>query len=116
MKNVLGYKLQLCSSNPLTGYMRDGYCKVNNNDNGTHIVCAIVTKEFLEFTYKKGNDLITPRYNFPGLKSGDRWCLCVLRWIEAYNNKVAPFIDLNCTSENILKYVPHDILLKYGIK
>lgn len=115
MKNVFGSKLQLCSSNPLTGYTRDGYCKTNKNDYGTHIVCAVVTKDFLEFTYKKGNDLITPRNNFPGLKPGDKWCLCVLRWIEAYNNGVAPFIDLNGTSENVLNYVPYNILYKYKI-
>ena len=115
MRNVLGTQLEVCSLNPLTGFKRDGFCKTDKNDHGTHIVCAIVTKKFLDFTYKKGNDLITPRGNFPGLKPGDRWCLCVIRWIEAYNNGVAPFIDLKCTSENVLKYVPYNILVKYKI-
>lgn len=114
MKNILGKKLQLCSKNPLTGFMRDGFCKTDKNDHGTHIVCAIVTQKFLDFTYKKGNDLITPRDNFRGLKPGDKWCLCVMRWIEAYNYGVAPFIDLNSTSENVLKYVPYDILIKFS--
>ena len=115
MKNILGKKLQLCSKNPLTGFMRDGFCKTDKNDHGTHIVCAVVTKKFLDFTYRKGNDLITPRGNFPGLKPGDKWCLCVMRWIEAYNYGVAPYIDLNCTNENVLKYVQYDILIKYKI-
>ena len=84
-------------------------------DRGTHIVCAVVTKDFLKFTYSKGNDLITPRNGFPGLKPGDRWCLCVLRWIEAYNNGVAPLIDLQCTQYNVLNYVSLDILVKYSI-
>lgn len=113
MTNVLGKKLKLCNSNPLTGYLRNGYCQANKNDQGTHIVCAILTKEFLNFTYKKGNDLITPRNGFPGLKPGDKWCLCVLRWLEAYNNGVAPFIDLECTNKNILEYIPFNILLQY---
>ena len=83
--NVFGNDLKICGRNPLTGYTRTGYCSLDKYDSGTHIVCAIVTKDFLNFTYKKGNDLTTPRNGFPGLKPGDRWCLCVLRWIEAYN-------------------------------
>jgi len=75
MTNVLGRKLKLCGLDPLTGYSRDGYCKVDMYDHGTHIVCAIVTKDFLNFTYSKGNDLITPRDGFQGLKPSDRWCL-----------------------------------------
>ena len=76
-------------------------------DKGSHLVCAIVTKEFLDFTYNQGNDLISPRN---GLKPGDRWCLCVLRWIEAYKNGVAPLVDLECTH-----YINLDILLRYAI-
>ena len=113
--NVLGKKLKLCGLNPLTGYARNGYCNLDMYDRGTHIVCAIVTKDFLEFTYNKGNDLITPRNGFPGLKPGDRWCLCVLRWVEAYNNGVAPLVDLKCTQYEVLKYVPLDILVQYSI-
>lgn len=113
--NVFGQKLKICGRTPMTGYLRNGYCNIDIYDRGTHIVCAVVTKKFLDFTYSKGNDLITPRNGFPGLKPGDRWCLCVLRWIEAYNNGVAPKIDLECTEYNVLKYVSLDILLKYSI-
>jgi uncharacterized protein (DUF2237 family) len=113
--NVLGKKLKLCGLNPLTGYDRNGYCSLNMYDTGTHIVCAIVTKKFLDFTYTKGNNLISPRNGFPGLKPGDRWCLCVLRWIEAYKNGAAPLVDLESTHYDVLKYVHLDILKKYAI-
>ena len=113
--NVFDKKIKKCSSQPLTGYYRDGYCNLDNNDKGTHIVCAIVTKNFLNFTYNKGNDLITPRRGFPGLKPGNKWCLCVSRWIEAYKHGAAPLIDLECTHRNVLKYINLDILRKYGI-
>ena len=115
MTNVYGEKLKLCSKRPLTGYSRDGFCSLDKNDNGTHIVCAVVTEEFLHFTYNQGNDLITPRNGFFGLVPNDRWCLCVFRWIEAYKNNVAPLIDLNCTSENVLAYIPLKILMQYSI-
>jgi len=115
MTNVLGKKLKLCGLDPLTGYSRNGYCNVDMYDHGTHIVCAIVTKDFLNFTYSKGNDLITPRDGFQGLKQGDRWCLCILRWIEAYKNGVAPLVDLESTDYNVLKYVELDTLLRYSI-
>ena len=115
MTNVHGKKLKHCSKRPLTGFLRDGFCHTDENDHGTHIVCAVVTEEFLRFTYNQGNDLITPRAGFPGLIPGDRWCLCVLRWIEAYKNNVAPFIDLNCTSKNVLSYVPFPILMQFSI-
>lgn len=114
-KNVLGKKIQICNLDPVTGYNRNGYCYNYNNDKGTHIVCSSVTDKFLKYTLSKGNDLITPRNNFPGLKVGDKWCLCVHRWIEAYNNNAAPLIILKSTSESILKYIPMDIVLKYGI-
>ena len=86
--NVLGTELTDCSAEPLTGFYRDGFCNTDHNDHGRHIVCAIMTDEFLEFSKKMGNDLITPvpDYNFPGLKSGDKWCLCALRWKEAFLN------------------------------
>jgi len=113
--NVFGKKLKMCGLKPVTGYKRNGYCNLDESDEGTHIVCAVVTKDFLNFTLKKGNDLITPRNGFPGLKVGDRWCLCVFRWIEAYNNCYAPLIDLECTHSNVLKYVSLDILLQYSI-
>ena len=113
MKNVFGNEMQPCSSNPLTGYSRNSYCNVDPEDCGKHIVCALVTDKFLKFTLEKGNDLITPRPGFPGLKHGDKWCLCVIRWIEAYGNDSAPLIYLESTPEYILKYVSFNILLKY---
>ena len=116
--NVLTTNLELCSSNPLTGYNRKGYCNVNMNDKGTHLVCAIVTKDFLDFSYSKGNDLINARDGFPGLKPGDRWCLCVLRWIEAYNSGFAPYIDLERTHYDVVKknYIPLHILFQYDYR
>jgi uncharacterized protein (DUF2237 family) len=85
-KNVHGLKLQKCGEFPKTGFYRDGYCFTGAEDEGTHVACAILTKEFLEFTKKRGNDLMSPdpKLHFPGLKAGDHWCLCVLRWKEAY--------------------------------
>jgi hypothetical protein len=114
--NVYGKKLKECSLNPVTGYNRDGYCNLIKNDRGTHLVCAIMTKDFLNFTYNQGNDLISPRNNFPGLKPGDKWCLCVLRWKEAYMNGVAPFVDLDRTHINVLKYVNLNTLKMFSIK
>jgi len=84
-KNVLGNPLKICGTSPVTGFNRDGFCTAGPTDVGTHVVCARVTDEFLQFTKTRGNDLITsaPQYDFPGLKEGDRWCLCALRWREA---------------------------------
>lgn len=115
MKNVFGKDLKVCGLNPVTGYSRNGFCKLDDTDHGTHIVCAVVTKEFLDFTRRQGNDLITPSHNFPGLKPGNRWCLCIFRWIEAYKNGAAPFIDLNCTEQKVLQYVPYELLKRYSI-
>lgn len=109
--NVYGRPMKECGRTPITGYNRTGYCSVNSQDQGTHIVCAIVTEEFLAFTKKQGNDLITPTRSFPGLKPGDRWCLCIHRWMEAYRNGAAPKIDLEATSKKVLDYVPKHILL-----
>lgn len=105
-KNVLGTVLKKCCDSPRTGFYRDGFCHTGPQDHGTHVACATVTKEFLEFTRSKGNDLITPRleWNFPGLKPGDKWCLCALRWLEAQKAGVAPDLDLEATHENMLKY------------
>ena len=85
MRNVLGTTLELCSKSPLTGYLRDGFCRTDQRDRGLHLVAAIMTKKFLEFTKSRGNDLSTPNkaFGFPGLIPGDRWCLCALRWMEA---------------------------------
>ena len=112
-QNVLGTPLKICGLNPITGFNRSGYCSLFENDIGTHIVCAIVTDRFLNFTKSQGNDLISSSGSFPGLKEGDRWCLCVLRWLEAYRSGVAPMIDLEATSDHVLKYVDLSILKKF---
>ncbi|QQS41008.1 MAG: DUF2237 domain-containing protein [Acidobacteriota bacterium] len=106
-KNVLGGELEVCCSSPMTGFYRDGYCKTGANDIGRHTVCAIVTDEFLEFSVASGNDLVTPHpeWGFPGLKAGDKWCLCVLRWKEAYEAGVAPPVVLEATNEASLQHV-----------
>ena len=106
-KNVLGTKLEACCFTPKTGFYRDGFCNTGSNDYGKHIVCAIMSKEFLEFSKEMGNNLISPvpEYNFPGLKPGDKWCLCVLRWKEALQNKVAPKVILESCHQKCLKYV-----------
>jgi uncharacterized protein (DUF2237 family) len=104
--NVLGRALSLCGTSPMTGYYRDGYCRTDASDRGVHVVAAVVTDEFLDFTKSKGNDLSTPRgSSFPGLRAGDRWCLCALRWKEAFEAGKAPLVDLNATHESALKYV-----------
>jgi uncharacterized protein len=105
--NVLGEPLVPCSYDPLTGYFRDGCCNTSQEDTGTHVVCAKVTQAFLEFSLARGNDLMTPRpeYRFAGLKAGDRWCLCALRWREAFQAGVAPGVVLECTHAKALEYV-----------
>lgn len=117
-QNVYGNKLNPCNcakNGKTTGYLRDNYCKNIESDVGTHIICAIMTDEFLKFTYSKGNDLISPRNNFPGLVKGDCWCICILRWIEAYNAGVAPPIILESSDIRSLYYVPLSILENYSI-
>lgn len=104
MTNILNKPIKLCSLNPVTGYNRDGYCTNINGDSGTHVVCAQVTDKFLQFTKKQGNDLITPHSNFPGLKSGDKWCLCALRWEQARKSGVAPPVDVYATDKSALKF------------
>jgi uncharacterized protein (DUF2237 family) len=105
--NVLGTALQACSFAPLTGYARDGCCNTDAHDHGTHVVCAKVTADFLAYSLKKGNDLITPRpdHRFAGLRPGDRWCLCVNRWLEAMHAGVAPPVYLAATHANALERV-----------
>ena len=113
--NLFGKKLEACSTNPLTGAYRNGCCETGPNDIGTHTVCAIVTDKFLEFSKKMGNDLTKdyPQYNFKGLKDGDKWCLCVSRWIEAHNAGCAPKIILEATNLKTLDYVSFETLLEY---
>jgi uncharacterized protein (DUF2237 family) len=114
--NIFGEKLKTCSSNPLTGYFRDGCCNTDSSDTGMHTVCAIVTADFLDFSKSAGNDLSTPRpeYRFDGLKPGDRWCLCAPRWMEAFQAGRAPLIDLEATNEKTLDIIPMDLLLKFA--
>jgi hypothetical protein len=116
--NVFGEPLKTCSENPLTGFFRDGCCRTDENDFGSHTVCAVVTKEFLEFSYQMGNDLITPcpLYRFAGLRPGDRWCLCASRWLEAYFAGKAPMVDLEATNEKALEIIPMEILLQFAVK
>lgn len=104
-KNVLGTDLRECCTNPMTGYYRDGYCRTGGQDFGVHVVCAQVTEEFLTFTKQQGNDLSTPipAYDFPGLKPGDRWCLCAARWQEAQEAGVAPPVVLEATHARALE-------------
>tara|TARA_B100000029_G_C17549564_1_gene949610 strand:- start:1481 stop:1846 length:366 start_codon:yes stop_codon:yes gene_type:complete len=113
--NVLGGKLQPCSTNPLTGYFRDGHCKTCHEDSGIHSVCAVMTKEFLDFSKENGNDLKTPQplAQFPGLRPGDKWCLCAARWIEAHKNGVAPQVVLESTHEETLVMVSLEVLETY---
>ena len=107
VKNVLGSNLQCCSKIPLTGFYRDGYCRTGTDDKGNHVVASVMTREFLKFTKLMGNDLSTPNpaYGFPGLKVGDRWCLCAVRWNEAYNAGCAPPVILESTNEHALRIV-----------
>lgn len=116
-KNVLGQRLELCCSAPRTGFYRDGFCNTGPQDFGSHIVCAQVTEEFLAYTKNLGNDLSTPvpAYQFPGLKPGDRWCLCASRWQEAISAGVAPPIVLAATHEKALETIPLEVLQEYAI-
>lgn len=104
-RNVLGGELEACCMDPKTGFQRDGYCRVPSSDSANHSVCAIVTDEFLEFSKSRGNDLITPRPGFPGLKEGDGWCLCASRWKEALDEGITMKIKLAATSDAALKVV-----------
>ena len=117
-KNVLGGMLQSCCHSPKTGYFRDGYCRTDDTDFGSHVICAEVTAGFLEFSKSRGNDLTTPRpeYNFPGLSPGDRWCLCALRWREAWEEGLAPAVILEACDEAALRYVTLEILKDFAIK
>ena len=115
--NVFGKALKTCSDDPLTGFFRDGCCNSSVNDLGEHTVCAILSDKFLKFSLSKGNDLVTPRkeFDFPGLMEGDRWCLCVDRWIEAYKNACAPRIILEATNIDVLKKIDMEILKKFAL-
>ncbi|RCS57112.1 DUF2237 family protein [Parvibium lacunae] len=115
-KNVLGGPLKLCGLTPRTGYLRDGCCQAVAGDSGSHTVCAIVTAAFLAYSMLRGNDLSTPRpaYDFPGLKPGDRWCLCARRWLEAYEGGCAPRVVLEATHLAALDTIPLALLIAHA--
>lgn len=115
-KNVLGTPLQTCSIDPLTGFTREGNCKVTEEDIGVHAVCIIATEEFLEFSKAVGNDLSTPNpmFGFEGIKPGDRWCLCAPRWKQALEHGMAPLVDLMATHESALEYATLRQLLEHS--
>jgi uncharacterized protein (DUF2237 family) len=116
-RNVLGEALESCSLRPLTGFMRTGSCETGPQDLGSHTVCARVTRDFLEFSLARGNDLVTPRpeFDFPGLREGDRWCLCAARWREALDAGCAPGVYLRATHERALDVVALDELKRHAV-
>lgn len=115
--NVLGTELVVCSTAPMTGFYRDGCCNTGGDDAGVHVVCAEVTEEFLAFSQREGNDLSTPRpeYGFPGLRPGDRWCLCASRWQDAYAAGVAPPVVLEATHARAIEWIDAAALHKMAI-
>jgi len=117
-KNLFGEELLTCGTHPITGYFRDGCCNTSSQDTGNHTVCAIMTEEFLDYTRSMGNDLSMPdiAYGFPGLKPGDTWCLCVNRWVDAYNAGIAPPIIPEATHEKTLDYLSLEEIIAYAHK
>lgn len=115
--NVFGEPLESCSERPLTGFFRDGCCNTSAQDIGSHTVCVRVTREFLEFSRLRGNDLSTPRpeLDFSGLRPGDRWCLCAARWLEAHRHETAPPVILKGTHMRALEIVPLELLRKFAV-
>lgn len=116
-RNVLGEALEPCSMEPRTGFFRDGCCRTDEHDHGSHTVCAVMTEAFLSFSRARGNDLVTPvpAYRFPGLKPGDRWCLCVSRWREALAAGVAPPVVLRSTHVRALDVVTLTQLVEHAL-
>ena len=116
-RNVLGGVLEGCSTNPVTGWFRDGSCRTSDEDRGSHTICAVVTSEFLEHQRSVGNDLITPmpQFRFPGLSPGDRWCVTAPNWLRAHLDGAAAPVVLASTDEAVLKIVPYDVLEPYGV-
>jgi uncharacterized protein len=114
--NVLGEPLDLCSCEPLTGWFRDGSCRSNPADLGRHSVCCEITEAFLSYSRAQGNDLSTPApaYGFPGLKPGDHWCVCAPRWLEAYEDGMAPPVRLAATEQSALEVIPLDLLQRHA--
>jgi uncharacterized protein (DUF2237 family) len=116
-KNVLGEELKVCCTRPMTGFYRDGYCRTGPEDTGRHTVCILATEEFLAYSKSVGNDLSTPRpeYAFPGLSSGDKWCLVALRWRQAYQDGMAPRVLLASTHESVLEIVDLETLREFAV-
>lgn len=116
-RNVQGGRLETCSTDPLTGFYRDGCCRTGAGDAGRHTICAVVSAEFLEFQRMIGNDLSTaiPQYGFPGLKPGDRWCVTVENWLRAHEEGVGAFVILAATHESALDVVPFAVLEQYAV-
>lgn len=115
--NVFDEPLIACSTDPMTGFFRDGCCNTNSQDVGSHTVCVEVSMQFLEFSRFRGNDLSTamPDFGFPGLKPGDRWCLCAARWLEAYQAGMAPRVFLQRTHKKALELVPKKYLMEFAL-
>ena len=115
--NVLGEPLVQCGDNPMTGFFRDGKCNTCDEDFGSHTVCIEATREFLDFSLSKGNDLSTPmpQFDFPGLRPGDSWCLCAARWLEAHEQGKAPRVYLTRTHRRALEIVPLELLREFAI-
>ena len=116
-RNVFGEPLEICSIKPMTGFYRDGCCNTGQEDLGSHTVCAVITAEFLDFSRSRGNDLSTalPDVSFPGLKPGDRWCLCASRWREAFEANHAPRVVLRATHESALAYCSLPDLKRFAV-
>ena len=114
--NVFGEPLAGCNDSPMTGFFRDGCCNTSDEDLGSHTVCVEITQEFLEFSRFRGNDLSTarPELQFPGLRPGDRWCLCAARWLEAHENGMAPNVFLKRTHQRALEIVPLKLLKEFA--
>ncbi len=115
-KNLDGQKLESCSGDPLTGYFRDGLCSTGEEDTGRHVVCAKMTREFLDYTRSQGNDLVTPRAGFPGLLPGQRWCVCASRWREAHEAGVAPPVVVAATHARATALVPAETLRMHVVE
>ena len=115
--NVFEEELEICGDDPQTGFFRDGCCNTSKDDLGSHTVCILTSQEFLEYSRFKGNDLSTPapQYGFPGLKPGDRWCLCAARWLEAYNQGMAPKVYLRRTHKKALDVIPLEVLREFAV-
>ena len=115
--NIFNEPLEACSFDPVTGFFRSGCCETSEQDTGSHTVCAIMTEEFLKFSKSKGNDLSTPvpAFDFPGLNSGDRWCLCAARWLEAYEANSAPSIIAKATHIRALEIIPMEVIKEFAL-